>query len=215
MAIAVFGCWLYPVYGIPSSETQGTVLLIIIEFYIFGSTFAHMLAAALPDAQTAGNIATFMFTLIVAFNGVFVTPSALPGFWTFLYRVSPLTYVVAALSGTALHDRPITCAENELVVFSPAPSTATNASQTCGSYLDEFLINAPGRLLNPGAFDNCQYCSIQNTDQLLAGYGVVASDRWRDFGIVWAFIAFNILATFFLYWAVRVDHGKRVPMKRK
>ena len=50
-----------------------------------------MLIAALPDAETAGNIATLMFSMTLTFNGVFQPPNALPGFWIFMYRVSPLT----------------------------------------------------------------------------------------------------------------------------
>ena len=50
-----------------------------------------MLIAALPDAETAANFATLMFSMALTFNGVFQAPSALPGFWIFMYRVSPLT----------------------------------------------------------------------------------------------------------------------------
>jgi ABC-type multidrug transport system permease subunit len=41
-----------------------------------------MLIAALPDAQTAGTIATLMFSMTLIFNGVFQPPQALPGFWS-------------------------------------------------------------------------------------------------------------------------------------
>lgn len=94
LGIMVFASYYYPIYtkgGIPSSERQGLVLLLIIQFFVFASTFAHMLIAALPDAETAGNIGTLMFSLTLTFNGVFQPPKALPGFWIFMYRVSPLT----------------------------------------------------------------------------------------------------------------------------
>jgi ABC-type multidrug transport system ATPase subunit len=94
LGIMVFASYYYPIYtrgGIPSSSRQGLILLLLIQFFIFASTFAHMLIAALPDAQTAGNIATLMFALCLTFNGVFQPPQALPGFWIFMYRVSPLT----------------------------------------------------------------------------------------------------------------------------
>ena len=60
---------------------------------MFASTYSNMIIAALPDAETAGAIATLMFSLILTFNGVFQPPEALPGFWIFMYRVSPLTYL--------------------------------------------------------------------------------------------------------------------------
>jgi ATP-binding cassette subfamily G (WHITE) protein 2 (PDR) len=88
LGIMVFAAYFYPM---PSSERQGLILLLLIQFFVFASSFAHMLIAALPDAETAGNVATLMFSLTLTFNGVFQTPTALPGFWIFMYRVSPLT----------------------------------------------------------------------------------------------------------------------------
>jgi ATP-binding cassette, subfamily G (WHITE), member 2, PDR len=94
LGILVFASYFYPIYtkgGIPASSRQGLILLLLIQFFIFASTFAHMLIAALPDSETAGNIATLLFSLTLTFNGVFQHPQALPGFWIFMYRVSPLT----------------------------------------------------------------------------------------------------------------------------
>lgn len=94
LGVMVFASYFYPIYtsgGIPPSSRQGLILLLLVQFFVFASTFAHMLISALPDAETAGNIATLMFSLTLTFNGVFQTPQALPGFWIFMYRVSPLT----------------------------------------------------------------------------------------------------------------------------
>jgi hypothetical protein len=94
LGVMVFGSYFYPIYtrgGIPASDRQGLILLLLVQFFVFASTFAHMLISALPDAETAGNIATIMFSLTLTFNGVFQPPQALPGFWIFMYRVSPLT----------------------------------------------------------------------------------------------------------------------------
>lgn len=94
LGVMVFASYFYPIFtkgGIPQSQRQGLVLLLIVQFFVFTSTFAHMLIAAMPDAETAGNIATLMFSMALSFNGVFQPPTALPGFWIFMYRVSPLT----------------------------------------------------------------------------------------------------------------------------
>jgi ATP-binding cassette subfamily G (WHITE) protein 2 (PDR) len=74
----------YAVFGVQDSDRQGLILLFCVQFFIFASTFAHMLIAGLPDAETAGNIATLMFSLTLVFNGVFQPPTALPGFWSML-----------------------------------------------------------------------------------------------------------------------------------
>jgi ABC-type multidrug transport system permease subunit len=79
-AILVFACLYYPVIGVQSSERQGLVLLFTIEFFIYASSFAHLLIDALPDARTAGSVATGLFAITLVFNGVMQPPNALPGF---------------------------------------------------------------------------------------------------------------------------------------
>ncbi len=54
---------------IQSSERQGLILLFCVEIFIFASTFAQMVIVALPDAQTAGALATLLFSLTMIFNG--------------------------------------------------------------------------------------------------------------------------------------------------
>jgi ATP-binding cassette, subfamily G (WHITE), member 2, PDR len=87
--ILAFGCYYYAVNGVQESVRQGIVLLYVTALFIFASTFAHMTIAALPDAQTAAAIVTMLMIMMTLFNGVLQSPSALPGFWIFMYRVSP------------------------------------------------------------------------------------------------------------------------------
>lgn len=157
----------YPIYGANQADhRQGLMLLFVVQFYIFTSTFASLVISALPDAETGGTIATLMFMMALTFNGVMQPPSALPGFWIFMYRVSPLTYLVAGITATGLHGRAIECARAELSVFNP-PS-----GMTCGDYLGSFLQSSPGQLYNPSATQNCQYCQLRNADQYLAASNI-------------------------------------------
>lgn len=39
--------------------------------------------------------------------------------------------------------------------------------------------------------------------------GSNSEDTWRDFGLMWVYIAFNIPGAEFIYWLVRVPKGKR------
>ncbi|TKA56336.1 hypothetical protein B0A49_12974, partial [Cryomyces minteri] len=198
MGILVFACYYYAVNGVQSSERQGLVLLFCIQFFIYASTFAHMLIAALPDALTAGSIATLLFAMTLIFNGVMQAPSALPGFWIFMYRVSPLTYWVAGIVSTELHGRTIDCSAAESSIFNPP------AGETCQSYLAPYLAIAPGTLQNPTATANCRYCSLSNADQFMAGSNIYWSERWRNFGIMWVYIIFNIFVATVLYYTFRV-----------
>ncbi|KAK4544573.1 hypothetical protein LTR36_004145 [Oleoguttula mirabilis] len=204
-AILVFACFYYPVVGIQSSERQGLVLLFSIEFFIYASSFAHLLIAALPDAQTAGGIATTLFAMTLIFNGVMQSPTALPGFWIFMYRVSPLTYWVGGIASTMLHGRQVECSATEASTFNPP------AGQTCQQYLAPYLTTAPGTLQNPDATSQCRYCSLSNADQFLAGSGIAWSDRWRNFGLMWVYIFFNIFGAVMLYYLFRVRGVSKKP----
>lgn len=39
------------------------------------------------------------------------------------------------------------------------------------------------------------------------------ADRWRNFGIMWAFIIFNIFGALFLYWLTRVPKKAKTAKK--
>ncbi|EXJ96017.1 hypothetical protein A1O1_01143 [Capronia coronata CBS 617.96] len=200
LGIMVFAAFNYPVFGIASSEKQGLVLLLCIQFFVFGSTFAHMVVAALPDAETAGEIATLLFYLTLTFNGVLLPSVSLPGFWIFMYRVSPMTYIVNGIV-TVISGREVRCARNELSLFQPSPGS------TCGQYMARYLEAAGpagGALVNPDATADCRYCALRVTDQFLGQRDIYAGDGWRDFGIVWAFIGFNVFAALSLYYLFRV-----------
>ena len=209
-AILVYACWYFAVFGSHQNPaTQGLMLAFVIQFYIYASTFAHMIISAMPDAETAGNIATLLFSLTLTFNGILQTPRALPGFWIFMYRVSPLTYMIGGWAGAGLHGRAVHCARNELAVFDP-PS-----GQTCAAYLAQyFKSGAPGQLYNPSATAGCQYCPLTNGDQFLAGSNIYASQKYRNFGIGFVFIIFNIWAAVTLYYVFRVRRFSFVSLAK-
>ena len=196
--ILSYASYYYAVIGIQSSERQVLVLLFVIQLFIFASSFAHLTIVTIPDAQTAGGIVTLLMLMMTMFSGVLQAPQALPGFWIFMYRVNPFTYWIGGIAGTQLHDRQVECSTSEMSIFD-AP-----AGQTCGQYLQSYLADAPGYLLNVNATENCEYCSIRNGDIFLAGSKIFWSERWRNFGIMWAFIIFNFFAAIMLYYVFRV-----------
>ena len=95
------------------------------------------------------------------------------------------------------------CSDIELSTFNP-PS-----GKNCGEYLESFLSFAGGKLFNPEATSNCSVCSISDTNVFLAQVHSVYTERWRNFGILWAFVIFNVSAAFFFYWLARVPKGAK------
>lgn len=201
-AILIWACFYYPVVGIQAADRQGLVLLFIIQLFLYASSFAHMTIAAMPDAQTASSVVTVLVLMSILFNGVLQPPSALPGFWIFMYRVSPFTYWIAGIVSTMLHGRQVHCTDTETQVFD-----TREPGQTCLQYLSPLAGQAPGQLNNPDATSDCKYCAYTVADQFLAPSKIYWSERWRNYGIMWAFIVFNIAMAVFLYYMFRARKG--------
>ncbi|KAH7157380.1 ATP-binding cassette transporter ABC1 [Dactylonectria estremocensis] len=197
--ILIYACFYYPVVGIQSSERQVLVLLFVIQLFMYASAFAQMTIAAMPDAQTAASVVTLLSIMSIIFSGVLQTPDALPGFWIFMYRVSPFTYWIGGIVATELHGREVTCSKQENSIFDPPDG------QTCGEYLKPFLSQGPpGQLQNANDTEQCRYCAFTNADQYLSGSNIFWNQRWRNYGIFWAYICFNIFGATALYFVFRV-----------
>lgn len=89
------------------------------------------------------------------------------------------------------------------------------AGATCGEYLGPFAQVAGGAIYNPNATADCQYCSISTADQFLAGSEISYSTRWRNYGIVFAYIVFNIFMAVLLYYLIRVRKSSGRSMGEK
>jgi hypothetical protein len=63
---------------------------------------------------------------------------------------------------------------------------------------------AGGAVYNPDASSDCQFCSIASTDVFLKAISAEYSGAWRNFGLLWCYIVFNVAMTVVLYWVVRV-----------
>lgn len=61
----------------------------------------------------------------------------------------------------------------------------------------------------PDATSDCLFCSVSKTDSFLAAIGSHLDDAWRNFGLMWKYIAFNILGAMFIHWLVRLPKGKQ------
>ncbi|KAI3201102.1 hypothetical protein CBS147311_5163 [Penicillium roqueforti] len=207
MGILTYGSYFYAVVGIPDSLTQGTVLLFCIIFFIYASTFTHMVIAGLPDETTASAVVVLLFAMSLTFCGVMQPPDALPGFWIFMYRVSPFTYWIGGMASTQLHNRQVVCSTAELAIFNP-PS-----GYTCGQYLMKYAAAAGGQITNPDATSECGYCSLKVADQFMETAGIYYGDRWRNFGIMWAFILFNTFVATLMYYLVRVKRWNSADLK--
>jgi ATP-binding cassette subfamily G (WHITE) protein 2 (PDR) len=203
-AILLFATFYYPVQGIQTSYQQGLVLLFCLQFMFYIQTLSHMLIAALPIFPPFMPALSFF---LITFAGVIQPANLMPDFWIFMYRCSPLTYYAAGMIAVRLHDRPVECNRRETSIFDPP------ANQTCGEYLAPFLELAPSKLHNPDDTSECQVCPMQVADQFLAGSRMYWSERWQNYGILWAFCGINIIVAVASFYFVKVRVWNKKPTR--
>ncbi|KAL8666924.1 MAG: hypothetical protein Q9202_001164 [Teloschistes flavicans] len=211
MAALMYFCWYYPIgmyrNAIPDHQVheRGALMFLFMwAFLLFTSTFTDMVIAGMDSSETAGNVGQLLFSLTLIFCGVLAGPTQLPGFWIFMYRVSPFTYLVSGMLSTGLANTNVTCSDVEYVHFNPT------ANQTCSDYLQPYMSRSGGYVNNPTATSQCEFCTSLKTNTYLAQLNVQYGDRWRNFGFMWVFIIFNIAAAVFFYWLARVPRKQKV-----
>ena len=216
VALIMFFCWYYPIGLYRNAEAAGMLherggimFLFCLMFILFCSTFAHLCIAGIELAETGANIANTLFTFILIFCGVLARPSTMPHFWIFMYRVSPLTYLVSGMLSTGAWGTNLTCDEVELVKFPPPPG------MTCGQYLGPYMQalgkngGDAGYLVDPTSTSLCKMCAQGKSNTYLIQLRMKYPDAWRNFGLLWVYVVFNIAASLFVYWLARVPKGKR------
>ncbi|TQN67413.1 ZEB2-regulated ABC transporter 1, partial [Colletotrichum shisoi] len=212
IAVLSFVCWYFPIglyrnaYPTDQVDSRGiTMFLQVLMFFLFTSSFAHMIIVGMPSAEVAGGIVNLFSVMLFLFCGILSGPNELPGFWIFMYRVNPFTYVVEGFLGTSLANAPVRCADDEYVVF------ASPGNQTCGQYLANYMSVAGGYLSDPdtGNGAQCQYCALADTNAFLGAINIEFGNRWRDFGFLWIYTLFNLGMAVLIYWLVRVPKKSR------
>lgn len=162
----------------------------------------------MEQAAEGANIAHLLFSLSLTFSGVLVTKEALPGFWIFMYRVSPFTYLTGGMLSASVANTDVVCAGNEYLLMQPPTGS------TCGQYLGDYAAGSGGYILNGNATADCQFCPISTTNQYLDSVYVSFDNAWRDFGIMWVYVIFNIFAALGIYWLARMPKKTKVEKEK-
>jgi ABC-type multidrug transport system permease subunit len=190
------GTWHH--YHLDRAQRGAYTWLIFMLFQMWWSTFGQSIAALAPNEQTAAVLTTLFAAFVIMFNGVLQPISALVGFWHWMYYLSPFTWLVSGLLSTALHDVAITCAPKEINIFMPPQG------QTCEDYAGAFVKRMHGKILNPMATSNCEYCRFSTGDHYLSTLNMRWEDRWRNFGLLAVYILFNATMAFVYYYLAKV-----------
>ncbi|KAI8586359.1 ABC-2 type transporter-domain-containing protein [Geranomyces variabilis] len=205
MSVFIFFAWYYPLgleqntlkYG-QTAERGLLSFLFVNAFMLMASTFTSMMIAGIETAEAAGNLGNLAFSLCLIFCGVLVPKASMPKFWLFVYYLSPFTYLVEGMLGTALGNTNVVCSDIEYLNLQPP------AGQTCGQYMQDYISVAGGYLREPDATSDCSFCRVSDTNVFLASFDIYYAHRWRDLGILYLYTVFNAAVACWIYWKARV-----------
>ncbi|KAK9369305.1 ABC-2 type transporter-domain-containing protein [Lipomyces kononenkoae] len=182
------------------ASVAGFAFLLVLLLQIWHNHVAVWLGAFVPSLIAAGIINPFFFVITEVTVGIMIPYSAMNGFYKdFIYWVNPLSWAIRPFVATALHEVPVTCLESELAIFTP-PSNMT-CFEFAAYWVDNYSV---GNLLNPNSTVNCQFCQYRVGDDYLQQIGFRYATRGRDVGVFIAFVAFNIVFAYFMYYVMRV-----------
>ncbi|KAH8665575.1 putative ABC transporter G family member 11 [Ilyonectria robusta] len=161
-----------------SAPKAGYEFLIVLITSQFSVQLGQTIAALTPSSYIASLFTPFLLITFSLFCGVTVPPQNIPKFWTWIYRLNPLSYLVGGLIETELSGRSVTCKPSELYQFDPP------TGMTCIEYLQGWLETASGYLVDGDSSSNCGYCPYNSGDDYISQFGLVWENRWRDLGIL-------------------------------
>ncbi|EME81861.1 ABC transporter, PDR-type [Pseudocercospora fijiensis CIRAD86] len=188
-------CFFLPLYYCPGFNSApnraGYSFLMILITELFSVTLGQMISALTPSTFIAVLLNPFMIIVFALFCGVTIPKSQIPKFWrVWLHELDPLTRLISGLVSNELHGQGVVCTDVELNRFT-AP-----AGQTCGEYMADFFnAGGAGYILNNQTSD-CSYCAYRVGDQFYTHLGISFATRWRDLGIMVAFIGSNLVLLF-------------------
>ncbi|KAL9618479.1 MAG: hypothetical protein Q9160_006798 [Pyrenula sp. 1 TL-2023] len=203
-----FVCWWFGSVGQHiSSFASGYTYLLLILFELYYVGFGQAIASFSPNELLASLLVPIFFLFVVSFCGVVVPFQAIPYFWrSWMYYLSPFTYLLEGFLGVAVSGVEVQCAENEFARF-PLPPEANTCQDYTATYRSQF-----GGLVQVASDGMCEFCQYANGDEFGKSFNVQYNRKWRDFGIFAAFVGFNFAVVFacsYLY----LHGGKRIAQR--
>ncbi|KAI9095938.1 ABC-2 type transporter-domain-containing protein [Phlyctochytrium arcticum] len=195
LAATVFFLIFYFTVGLNmDSSRAGYFYITIVIFQFFAISLGQMIAAVSPTVQFAAILNPFFLSMQMLFCGVTISYSAMPKFWSsWLYHINPFHYFVEGIIGNEVGGINVQCTGPDVTRIIPPTGS------TCSAYLSPFFsAGGPGQLISGSTTDVCEYCVLKLGDDFMAQLGWSYSHRWRNFGILIAFWAFNLMMVMFL-----------------
>jgi ABC-type multidrug transport system ATPase subunit/ABC-type multidrug transport system permease subunit len=183
-----------PIHYIPGMQSApdraGYELLMTLVVELFAVALGQMVAAATPSPKISALLNPPIIITFALFSGVTIPAVSMPRFWrVWLWQLDPFSRLIGGMLVTELQGRPVVCRPEELSVFNAPPNT------TCGAYTAPFFARgAPGYIVSNDT-TRCEYCAYKVGDEFYEALGYSFGHRWRDLGIISAYILSSIMLT--------------------
>ncbi|KAK9451103.1 ABC-2 type transporter-domain-containing protein [Limtongia smithiae] len=194
-----FPMWYMPDLGTGTSAA-GYGYFMILLMQLWHSASAIALGAFVPSPDAAGVINPFFFVITQIITGITIPQSSMNGFYSyFIYWANPVAYAIRGMGVVAEHGVEVTCTSDELAIFTP-PAGYASCSDYAGAWVES---STYGKLLNPNATENCEFCQYTVGDDYLRDLGWEYSSRWRDLGLYIMFTGVSFVVPYFAYYIAR------------
>lgn len=191
---AIFMCGFYWTTGMENtSQACGYFYITFVAVVCWAVTLGFVIAAIAELPTMAAVINPLFISILILFCGLMQPVSQMPKFWSsWIYWIDPFHYYIEGLAVNELANIKVECSDKDLLRFYPPPG------QSCDEYTKAFFATpgVTGYLANPNAVqpEQCAYCTYRSGPDF---YQTVlewdASHKWRNFGILIAFFAFNYI----------------------
>lgn len=180
---------LYWTAGIQTTHLDGFYLyLMLVVFLLFCISFGLAIAAMLESMAQASIVTPIPNTFLFLFAGLLSPAAAMVYFWrVWMYPLDPYHYFLEGFISTLFNGMQVQCIDQDFIKFTPT------SGQNCGTYAASYIDVAHGYLKDPSATDVCEYCQYSSGAQFLNNFEWTMDNRWRDFGLMWAYYVFNVL----------------------
>ncbi|KAI9278568.1 ABC-2 type transporter-domain-containing protein [Phascolomyces articulosus] len=184
-----------------TSEQVGYFFIFMVIFVFWAVTFGFLIAAVSRTHLMASVINPLFISMLILFAGLMQPPQSMPYFWrSWMYWLNPFHYYIEGLTVNEMMNLPVICNQRDMVVFDPPPG------QTCGGYMANYLANpgSTGYIDNPEATSQCNYCQFSSGKEYYTTmFQWSEKHRWRNFGILICYFAFNTMVFQLLVYLTR------------
>ncbi|KAL3482172.1 ABC-2 type transporter-domain-containing protein [Aspergillus californicus] len=175
-------CFAQIVIDIPIILFQISVFSLVLYFMTgltmnaanFFTYWIVLFAATIFDG--ASKISGFLATVLCVYAGYMIERPKMHMWFGWIFYVNPMAYAFEALAANEFHGKVIDCVNSNLIPNGPGYNESSY--QACSG--------VPGALTGATSVTG---------DQYLSALAYTHNHIWRNFGILWAFWAFNVFIT--------------------